>query len=220
MVNRRPTALAVHTCLVMALVPALAAQRPIAPDRSADLFTDLYKRGAVKQRTLRSIHARFTETTTSSLLLKPIVAHGTVVAASPARVAMTYTDPEPKTLTMDATTLTIRWTSRPERQQINIRDIQQRVDRYFTHASVDELRSMFEIAARPDPALRHSDLIELTPKRKQIREGLERLEVWIDRDSDLLTQMRLTFPGGDQKTIALGEITLNVPVTDEMFRVK
>ena len=167
---------------------------------------------------MHSIRARFTETTTSSLLLQPIVAHGTVVAAMPARVLMTYTDPEPKAVTMDDKTLTIVWTSRQERQQINIADLQKRIDHYFTNASVDELRSMFDVIVRPETALRHRDLIDMKPKRKPIKEGLERLELWIDRDTDLLTQMRMSFPGGDQKTIALEDITLNGPVTDEMFR--
>lgn len=210
-VNRRRSWLAAHVLVLLSLSPLLAAP---------DLFTEIYTRGMVKQRTMKSLRARFTETTTSSLLMKPIVAHGTVVAAAPARMVMTYTDPEAKTLTMDGKTLTVSWPDRHERQQINITDIQKRIDHYFTRASVDELRSMFEIAAAQDPKWRRVDLIDMKPKRKQIREGLERLELWIDRDNDLLVQMRMTFPGGDQKTIALEDVTLNVPVTDDMFRAQ
>jgi outer membrane lipoprotein-sorting protein len=210
-VNRRRPWLAAHVLVLLSLSPLLAAP---------DLFADIYARGMVKQRTMRSLRARFTETTTSSLLTTPIVAHGSVVAALPARMVMTYTDPEAKTLTMDGKTLTVSWPARQEREQINITDIQKRIDRYFTRASVDELRSMFEIAAGPDARQRRADVIDMKPKRKQIRQGLERLELWIDRDSDLLTQMRMTFPGGDQKTIALDDLTLNVPVTDDMFRAK
>ena len=60
----------------------------------------------------------------------------------------------------------------------------------------------------------------MRPKRKQIREGLERLEIWIDRESLLLVQMRMTFPGGDSKTIRLDDSTVNVPVTDETFQIR
>jgi outer membrane lipoprotein-sorting protein len=210
-VNQRRWWLVAHLAGLLTLNPLLAAP---------DLFADIYARGMVKQRTMKSLRARFTETTTSSLLMKPLVAHGTVVAAAPARMVMTYTDPEAKTLTVDGKTLSVNWPDRQERQQINITDIQKRIDHYFTHASVDELRSMFEIAARPDPKLHRVDLIEMTPKRRQIRDGLDRLELWIDRDNDLLVQMRMTFPGGDQKTVALEDLTLNVPVTDAMFRAK
>ncbi len=60
----------------------------------------------------------------------------------------------------------------------------------------------------------------MRPKRKQIKEGLERLELWIARESLLLVQMRLTFPGGDSKTIRLDDPELNVPVSDDTFRVR
>ena len=208
---------AVLNLLISFIVGAApAAQRPA----SEDLFTQIYNRSVVRQRTLQSISARFTETTTSSLLVRPLVAHGTVVAAAPARVRMTYTDPEPKTITMDGTSLVVAWADRRERERIDIREMQKRIDQYFTHANIDQLRSMFTIAAAPDPALPHTDRVDMLPKRKQIKQGLERLELWIERERAMMVQMRMTFAGGDQKTIALEDIALNVPVTDETFQIR
>ncbi len=208
---------AVLTLLVNLFVGASPAAPQPAPE---DLFTHIYGRSVVQQRTMRSIRAQFTETTTSSLLVTPLVAHGTVVAASPARVRMTYTDPEPKTITMDGKALLVVWAGRRERERIDITDIQKRIDQYFTHANIDQLRSMFQITAAPDAAVPGTDRIEMVPKRKQIKQGLERLELWIERDRVLLVQMRMTFAGGDQKTIALEDIAVNVPVTDETFQIR
>ena len=196
--------------LVTAAVPG-AAQRP-------DLFADLYARGGAKQKVMKSLRGTFTETTTSTLLTRPIVARGTVIAAAPARVRMVYTEPDAKTLTMDGKTLTIVWPARNERQQINVGETQKRIDQYFTSASIKDLQSMFEITARPDATMRDHDLVDMKPKRKQISQGLARLEIWIDRRSDLLTQLRMTFPGGDQKTVTLEDLEVNYPVTDAMFR--
>jgi len=181
-----------------------------------DRFAEIYARGAAKQKTMHSLQARFTETTTSSLLTRPIVARGTITAAMPVRVRMTYTEPEQKVLTMDGRTMTIAWPARNERQQINIADIQKRVDHYFTSASIKELRSMFEITARTDAADR--DVIDMRPTRKQIKEGLEHLMLAIDRRTDMLAEMRLDFPGGEQKTIALSDVVVNVPVSDDLFK--
>jgi len=183
-----------------------------------DLFTQIYNRSAAKQKSMQSIRARFTETTVSSLLTQPIVAHGTLVGAPPARVVMTYTDPEPKTVTIDGEMLTIVWPDRHERQQIKIAETQKRIDQYFGHATVKDLQSMFRIVATPDATLRTADRVEMHPTRKQIKQGLERLDLWIDRDSAMLVQMRMTFPGGDEKTITLDTITPNVPTTDATFR--
>jgi outer membrane lipoprotein-sorting protein len=206
--------------LVHLLVVASFAMPQAARQATTDLFSQIYKRGVVKQRSLQSIRARFTETTVSSLLVKPIVAHGTIVAASPARVRMTYTDPEPKTIAMDGQSLTVVWSDRDERERIDITAIQKRIDQYFTHASIDDLRGMFDITAEPDHAIGHADRVDMKPKRKQIKQGLERLELWVDRDSEMLVQMRLTFPGGDQKTITLEDIAINVPVGDDTFRIR
>jgi outer membrane lipoprotein-sorting protein len=202
--------------LLMSLAaPQGSARAARAP---GDLFAEIYQRGVVKQRAMKSIRANFTETTVSSLLVKPIVARGTVVAAPPARVRMTYAEPEAKTVTMDGRSLVVAWPARGEREQIDIREMKQRIDRYFTNASIDELRKLFEITAEPDAALRRADRVTMTPKRKQIKQGLQQLDLWIDRESDLLVQMRLSFPGGDQKTIALEDILVALPNSHDTFR--
>jgi len=194
-------------------VPAIAAQR-------TDLFSGLFERTLAKKQTIHSIRATFTETTTSSLLHKPLVSHGTVVAAPPARVLMTYTDPERRVVAIDGKSLVISWPDRDERETINIEQTMKQIDRYFAQATLDQLRSMFDITAEPDGTLRGKDRVDMSPKRKQIKGGLERLRLWIDRETLLLAQMEMTFPGGDRKTITLSEVVVNVPVNDAMFRIK
>lgn len=209
------TVLVHFLALLSALTPAMQS-----PRKPGDLFEELYKRGVARQKTLKSISASFIETTVSTLLVKPIVARGTIVAAPPARVRMVYVEPEPKTVTMDGRTLTVEWPKRGERERIDIKEVQKRVDQYFTSASIDDLRKMFDIKAEPDASIRRTDRIDMIPKRKQIKQGLEKLELWIDRETELLTQMRLSFPGGDRKTIALSDLIVNVPVPEDTFQAR
>src|SRR5262245_46727287 len=89
--NMLPAAVVSH---VLVLLLTVAAQR--STPASGDLFAEIFQRGLAKQKSMKSIRASFTETTTSSLLVKPIVGKGTIVAAPPARVRMTYVEPEPK----------------------------------------------------------------------------------------------------------------------------
>ncbi len=135
-------------------------------------------------------------------------------------VLMTYTDPVRRMIAIDRKSLVVVWPDRRERETIDIAQTQKRIDQYFTQATIGELRSMFEITAKPDPAIRDADYVDLRPKRKQIKDGLERLEIWIDRESLLLIQLQMTFPGGDRKTITFDDVTVNVPVTDEMFLIR
>ena len=59
----------------------------------------------------------------------------------------------------------------------------------------------------------------LRVKRKQIKNGLELLQLWIDRNTLLLTQMSMQFPGGDVKVIRLDDMAVNVPVTEASFEI-
>lgn len=215
--SRRSIILPASALLQLFAAAALVASQAQAPK---DLFDQIFARTLEKRQSLHSIRARFTETTTSSLLQKPLVSHGTVVAVPPARVLMTYTDPERRTIAIDGKSLVIVWPDRHEREKIDISQMQKRIDQYFTQATIGELRSMFEITAQPDAVIHETDRVDMRPKRKQIKEGLERLELWIDRDSLLLVQLQITFPGGDRKTIRLDDIAVNVPVTDETFLVR
>ena len=203
-------------------IPMLAAISLMAAQasRSDDLFAQLFNRTMAKRETIHSIRASFTETTTSSLLEKPIVSRGTVMAAPPMRVVMTYTDPERRTIAIDRKTLVIVWPDRREREKIDIAETQKRIDGYFTNANLDQLRKMFEIVAEPDAAIHQADRIDMRPRRKQIKEGLERLELWVHHETLLLMQMQMTFPDGDKKTIKLQDIAVNVPIADDAFQIR
>jgi len=185
-----------------------------------DRFDQLFTRTLAKRQSIHSIRARFAETTTSSLLEKPVVSHGIVIAAPPARVLMTYTDPERRIIAIDGMSLVVVWPDRHEREKIDIAQTQKRIDQYFAQATLAQLRSMFDITAEADATIRETDRVEMRPKRKQIREGLERLDLWINRETLLLVQMQMTFPGGDKKTIRLQDVEINVPVTDETFQIR
>lgn len=212
----RSTALAACVLAQLVVGVVLIASQGQGPK---DLFDDLFARTVAKRQSIQSIRARFIETTTSTLLDKPLVSRGTVIAAPPGRVLMSYTEPERRTIAIDGKSLVVAWLDRGERETIDISQIQKRIDQYFAQASLAQLRSMFDIAAAADPAVRGADRVEMRPKRKQVKEGLDRLELWIDRESLLLVQMRMTFPGGDQKTVKLEDITVNVPIPDGTFRV-
>ena len=60
----------------------------------------------------------------------------------------------------------------------------------------------------------------MVPKRKQIREGLTRLELWLDQSSLLLSAMRMTFPNGDTKLMVLTDVVPNAPLDPAVFKIE
>jgi outer membrane lipoprotein-sorting protein len=191
----------------------IAASAPLRAGAPGDLFDDIYRRGQPMEKSIKTIRARFTETTTSSLLVKPLVAEGTLLAVRPNDILMTYTKPERKLLRIDAATLRFVWPDRKLQQTQDIRESQARVQKYFVDKSPDELRRHFTIAAVDDAARPGTWRIEMLPKRKQIQQGVTKIVLWIDQKTSILSTMTLTFAGGDTKTMAFSDVEVNPSIT-------
>ena len=65
----------------------------------------------------------------------------------------------------------------------------------------------------------HTYRLTMVPRRKQIREGLSRLELWLDQTSLLLAAMRMTFPNGDTKLMVLEDVVANAPLDPGVFTI-
>jgi outer membrane lipoprotein-sorting protein len=201
------------------VVCALIAVLMLAPGRAPgeqDLFDTLHARISAAEAKRTSIRARFVESTTSSLLVKPMVSQGTLIGEKPARMVITYLSPERKTILMDGQRLFITRAGQKDVEQVDITEIMKTVNKYFTNADPGQLRRAFEIHATPDPASPGGYQVDLLPKRKQIKQGLERLQFWVSRET-VLTQLTMTFAGGDTTVFKLENVELNVAVPPGTF---
>jgi outer membrane lipoprotein-sorting protein len=186
-----------------------------------DYFDQLHRRIAAAEAQRKTVRAHFTETTTSSLLAKPVVRHGTLLGAKPDRIVITYAPPEPKTIVMNGPRIFVIRPNLPEKDSVeatDITEIMKKVNHYFTDASPDELRRAFTIRAFPDPGVPGGSQIDLVPRRKQIKQGLEHLQIWVSAN-DMLAQLQMTFAGGDTETFKLDVVELNVPIPPGAFDV-
>jgi outer membrane lipoprotein-sorting protein len=198
------------------LLPAGVAAGP------EDFFDQLHRRIAAAEAQRKTVRARFTETTVSSLLVNPVIRHGTLIGSKPDRIVISYAPPEPKTIVMNGTKLFVIRPSLPEQEQvetIDITEILKKVNHYFAKASPDDLRRAFTIRAVPDPDAPGGSKIDLVPRRKQIKQGLERLQIWVSAD-DMLAQLQMTFAGGDTEIFKLDDVELNVQIPPGTFDVR
>jgi len=189
-----------------------------APSANADLFDEIYERGKSIDESLKTLAARFVETSTSPLLERPLVARGTLAVVRPSRIILRYQEPDVRTVLIDGDRLTLDWPSRQLRQQSNIATAQRRVQSYFVGRTPDELRRHFKIVAtsltdRPDY------LVTLDPTRKQIRETLTKLELWINQETLLLDAMQMHFVGGETKKMEFSEVVSNPPLDAATFTI-
>jgi len=199
------------------LLTSLLGATPVAGHR--DLFDELYARGQKQNAGLKTLTASFVETSTSSLLTRPLIARGTVIVERPARVALRYADPEARMVLIDGDRMTMFWPSANIRSVKDISASQRRIQKYFVDSSPDELRSHFQVSAREADDQPSTYLITMVPKRKQILEGMTRLELWLDRTSLLLTAMRMTFPSGDTKLMTFTNVKPNALIDQAWFKI-
>jgi outer membrane lipoprotein-sorting protein len=212
---RAAIACAASVACLAALAAAPAQQKGAADDS----FDALYRRGSQINATLRTLTARFTETTTSSLLTRPLIARGIVAVERPLRVVLRYEEPEARVVLIDGDRLTASWPGRHIKQVTHIAGAQRRVQKYFVDSTPAELRSHFEIQSQKADDRPGTYRLTMVPKRKQIREGLSRLELWLDQSSLLLSAMRMTFPNGDTKLMTLTDVAPNIPIDPAVFTI-
>jgi outer membrane lipoprotein-sorting protein len=184
-VNAQNTA-AIAVVLLTTVLGAASATR------ERNLFDELYARGQEQNAGLKTLTASFVETSTSALLTRPLVARGTVIVERPARVALRYTDPDARVVLIDGDRMTMSWPSASIRSVKGIAASQRRIQKCFVDSSPDETAQSL-----PGPRAEADDRpvsFTMVPKRKQILEGMTRLDLWLDRSSLLLAAMRMTFP--------------------------
>lgn len=197
-----------------------AGQAPARKNAGGASFDELYARGVKANAGLTTLTARFTETTTSSLLEKtrPFVERGMLYVERPARrVALHYTEPSDRLVLIDGDRMITSW---PSRQQFDRRDVgaaQKRVQKYFESSSASELRKVFDVELRDGSRRPGTRELLMVPKRKQISETLSKLELWVEDSSGLLNAMRMTFSNGDVKLMEFSDLVPNASIDPAKF---
>jgi outer membrane lipoprotein-sorting protein len=203
----------------VAFAPIAIAQKKAAA-RQPDVFDELYTRGKKANDAMKTLTAHFTETTTSTLLTRPLVARGRVAVERPSRVVLRYSEPDVRVVLIDGNKMTMSWPSRSIKQVTDIGTAQGRVQKYFINGTAEDLRNQFEIEDHGTTEKAGTYYVTMVPKRKQIRENLVRLDLWIDRTSLLLDTMKMTFANGDSKTMAFDDVVPNAPIEPGTFSLE
>ena len=211
------TAAALGLVICMAAFAQQETPRHNAPRQ--DSFDDLYLRGQRANAAIKTLTAHFTEVSTSSLLTRQLVSHGRLAVERPGRVVLRYTQPEGRLVLIDGNRMTMSWPSHNVRQTTDVGTAQGRVQKYFVNGTAAELRGQFDIEEHDGSDRPGTYHVTMVPKRKQIRESLARLDLWVMRSTLLLDAMRMTFANGDTKMMAFDEVVPNAALEPGTFSI-
>ena len=209
----------VRGAIVAMLLPLLATVCLAQTKPADDSFESIYTRGSQLNAHLKTLTAHFTETTTSQMLTKPLVASGTVAVERPSRVVLHYDQPEPRDVLIEGDRLTVAWPGRHIREVTSIASANRRIQKSFIDSTSKQLEDNFTVTSQKADDRPRTYRLTMLPRRKQIREGITKLELWIDDTSLLLSAMRMTFPNGDMKLMVLDTVVANTPIDPSVFAV-
>ncbi|MGV3519144.1 LolA family protein [Luteitalea sp.] len=184
-----------------------------------DLFDEIFRRGAPVEKTLQTVSATFVETSTSTLLKAPQVARGTLVGQRPNRVRLVYAGVDARTVIVNGNTLALDWPARNLKETRDIGGTMRRAERFFVMSSPAELRKHFDIVAVEAPDRAGAWRVTFTPKRKQMREGVSRVHLWIDQATLVMRALAMDYPGGDTRLMEFSDVRVNPPVDAGAFAV-
>ncbi len=168
---------------------------------------------------LKTLSARFTETTMSDMLARPLVATGTVSLQRPSLIVLHYEQPERRDVLLDGDNMTVSWPARQLRDVTNIGTMNRRIQRYFVDRTTKQLEDAFVVTSQRATDRPHTYKVDLAPKRKQIRAALVKLELWVDEPTVMPSAMRMTFPNGDTKLMTLDHVVTNEPIDPSVFSI-
>ncbi len=202
-----------------AALAAPSQKKPAATTSGKPTFDELYAQGQLANKDIRTLTARFVETTTSPLLRadRPLVARGMLYVERPSRVAMVYSDPADRRIVIDGKWMTA--IGNGVQQKIDIGAAQNRVQKNFVGGDAGELRRIFNIELLDRSTRPGTREVAMTPKPKQIKEALSKLELWVGEKSALLEAMRITFTNGDTKLMEFENVTPNAVIEPAVFAV-
>jgi outer membrane lipoprotein-sorting protein len=200
-------------------VPGSALPSLAARASAEDLFDQIYSRGAPVEKTLKTVSAAFVETSTSTLLKTPQVAKGTLVGRRPDQVRLAYTGADARTVIVNGKLLALDWPGRGIKETRDVSGTMRRAERFFVMSSPAELRKHFDIVAIDAPDRTGAWRVTFTPRRKQMREGVARVHLWIDQASLVLHALKMEYPGGDTRLMEFSDVRINPPVDGSAFVV-
>lgn len=178
-----------------------------------------HMQAAAAERTTMS--AEFTQTSESSLLIEPSVAHGTFLYQAPDHVRWEYRTPHAMTLLIrDGVALTwYRDLGTAERYEVGRQS--QRVLEYLSaSSSIKGLIQYFRITMHAEVAPGEPYWLHLKPRYSRIARHLEELELWIDPETYLPVRLRYAEPDGDMTEYRFSDFEVNADIPASTFEVE
>lgn len=211
----RQKALAVLTAIVFSL-PAAAATRAAAPE-SLDA---VIKKVQEQQKKTQSLQADFKQEKVMALLAKPEVSTGKFVFSKPNNVLWSYEAPKRVQMVIAGGTMTTYYPDLNKAERLDVKRFEDRIFKYMgASGAIDELAKYFDFTFTNTPSS-PTYALDLKPKTKSIAKRVQRIRIWIDKQTYLSSKIEYVEGDGDITRYEFTNMKLNQPVPASRFALQ
>ena len=167
---------------------------------------------------LETLRADFTQRVENPILEKTTIGRGTIAYRAPDRFRIAYSDPAGDLVVNDGTQVWIYLPSSQPGQVIRQPAAESGVQNPITY--LRDLRTGHAVRQAGTETIggRAADHLVLTPTPEALDGAFERMDVWVDRASGLLRQVRTETSDGIVTTYTFGKLEPNAALADSLFR--
>lgn len=201
---------------VAAVCVAALAAAPVRAAGNAQL-AQIIKQVQEQQKKTNTLQADFRQEKEMALLAKPEVSTGTFVYSRPSNVLWTYDSPRRVQMVIANGTMTTYFADLGKAEQIDVKKFEDRIFKYMgASGAIEELARYFDFTftdAKSKPVY----VLDLTPKTRAVSKRVQRIKLWIDKQTFLTSRIEYVEGDGDITRYEFTNIRINQPVPPSKF---
>ncbi len=200
-------------CAATLTIPLSAAPKRPAPVT----IEEVVRKVQDLQKKTRTLEATFRQEKELALLAKPEVSTGTFVYSKPNNVLWDYEAPKRVTMLIANGLLTTYYPDLNKAESVDVKRFEDRIFKYMgASGAIDELGRYFNFTFT-DNASNPAYMLDLTPKSRVVARRVQRIKIWIDKQSYVTSKLEYVEGDGDTTRYEFTNVKINEPVEQSRF---
>jgi outer membrane lipoprotein-sorting protein len=184
--------------------------------RNDQLVDSLLEQVGQKFKQMKSLEIDFEQNKNLKLMLQPLNSTGVLLFKLPDSFLWRFSNPDPTVMTLRGDKLVIHYPSLKQADILDVQEYKDRIGNYLEMTdSMHKLKRYYTIRI-PEEG-KEAYYLELTPKRRRIREKIDLLEIWISRETLLPVKIHYTEPNGDSTMVKITKFVINPEIDSKAF---
>ena len=207
--SSRKVTMAALCALVLASTP-LAAAAPVT-------LAEVIKKLQATQKTTETMQATFRQEKELALMAKPEVATGTFVYSRPSNVLWVYDTPKRVQMVIAGGIMTTYYPELGKAERIDVKRFEDRIFKYMgASGAIEELGRYFDFTFT-DSKSKPVYVLDLTPKNRAVSKRVQRIKIWIDKQTFLTSKIEYVEGDGDITRYEFTNVRINEPIPQSRF---